>query len=486
MATVQSLNTRTVNMSFRINTNIRALGAFFDVSNTNIEMGKSMNRLSKGLRIADASDDPAGLISSELFRSQINSMDQAIRNNQEALNYAKTAENGLGEMNKLLSDARGLAIASGNSATLTASQLAANQDQLSSIIGSINRIAGSVTYSGRKLLDGSAGVTTQISNSAKVAGFSFGGVVNNTTITQTGLITINQTAAAAAALYTATTTLTTNTTASGVVSINGVSLTIAAGTSMANVAAQFNAAAGQTGVTAIFNGTNLLLSQTQTGANRSINFVDSAGVISSGTNAAASVVGSNATATITMGGQTVLFTGGSSGNDGLTLTDAGGNKLNITAGGNTVGTAALGQVIAADSQFQIGFLSTTTTNLALRNMGASQLGSGVVSGVTMNDVNIATASGALSALAVIDKAIDEVSQMRGRIGNFQRNVLETNNRSLASMRENLANSESSIRDLDVAQEMTSYTKFQVMQQAGMSILGQANQTGQAVMALLRN
>jgi flagellin len=255
---------------------------------------------------------------------------------------------------------------------------------------------------------------------------------------------------------------------------------------MANVAAQFNAAAGQTGVTAIFNGTNLLLSQTQTGANRSINFVDSAGVISSGTNAAASVVGSNATATITMGGQTVLFTGGSSGNDGLTLTDAGGNKLNITAGGNTVGTAALGQVIAADSQFQIGFLATTTTNLALRNMGASQLGSGVVSGVTMNDVNIATASGALSALAVIDKAIDEVSQMRGRIGNFQRNVLETNNRSLASMRENLANSESSIRDLDVAQEMTSYTKFQVMQQAGMSILGQANQTGQAVMALLRN
>ncbi|MCE2767691.1 MAG: hypothetical protein LW628_12375 [Fimbriimonadaceae bacterium] len=202
-----------------------------------------------------------------------------------------------------------------------------------------------------------------------------------------------------------------------------------------------------------------------------------------------------------MGGQTVLFTGGSSGNDGLTLTDAGGNKLNITAGGNTVGTAALGQVIAADSQFQIGFLSTTTTNLALRNMGAlattttnlalrnmsaSQLGSGVVSGVTMNDVNISTASGALSALAVIDKAIDEVSQMRGRIGNFQRNVLETNNRSLASMRENLANSESSIRDLDVAQEMTSYTKFQVMQQAGMSILGQANQSGQAVMALLRN
>ena len=132
-------------MSFRINNNISAQRAYNSVSSTNYEIGKSMNRLSKGLRIADASDDPAGLISSELFRAQISSMDQAIRNNQEANNYAKTAENGLGEMNKLLSDARGLAIAAGNSATLTATQLAANQDQLTSIIGSINRIASSVT-----------------------------------------------------------------------------------------------------------------------------------------------------------------------------------------------------------------------------------------------------------------------------------------------------------------------------------------------------
>jgi flagellin len=166
-------------MSFRINNNIGAQRAFNSVSQTNYEIGKSMNRLSKGLRIADASDDPAGLISSELFRAQLSSMDQAMRNNNEALNYAKTAENGLGEMNKLLSDARSLAVASGNSATLTATQLSANQDQLNSIVSSINRIAGSVTYSGRKLLDGSAGVTTQVSNGSKVSGFSFGGTANS-------------------------------------------------------------------------------------------------------------------------------------------------------------------------------------------------------------------------------------------------------------------------------------------------------------------
>jgi flagellin len=472
-------------MSFRINNNIGAQRAFNSVSQTNYEIGKSMNRLSKGLRIADASDDPAGLISSELFRAQLSSMDQAMRNNNEALNYAKTAENGLGEMNKLLSDARSLAVASGNSATLTATQLSANQDQLNSIVSSINRIAGSVTYSGRKLLDGSAGVTTQVSNGSKVSGFSFGGTANTTTITQSGMITINQTVAATAATYTSTSTLSTGVVTTGNVALNGVQFTLAAGSSLASVAAQFNAASGQTGVTAAVGTNNIVFTQTQTGTNRSVNFTDQNGSLSTAANTQARAVGVDATATISVGGQSVLFTGGQQGADGLTLQDINGNKLNITSGGNTVNTQLLGQVVAADSTFQIGFERTTTANLALRNMSAGQLGSGVVSGLTVNNLDVTTSTGAQNALAVLDKAIDEVSQMRGRIGNFQRNVVETQQRSLSSMRENLANSESSIRDLDVASEMTSYTKFQVMQQAGLSILGQANQQGQSVLSLLR-
>ena len=472
-------------MSFRINNNIGAQRAFNSVSQTNYEIGKSMNRLSKGLRIADASDDPAGLISSELFRAQLSSMDQAMRNNNEALNYAKTAENGLGEMNKLLSDARSLAVASGNSATLTATQLSANQDQLNSIVSSINRIAGSVTYSGRKLLDGSAGVTTQVSNGSKVSGFSFGGTANTTTITQSGMITINQTVAATAATYTSTSTLSTGVVTTGNVALNGVQFTLAAGSSLASVAAQFNAASGQTGVTAAVGTNNLIFTQTQTGTNRSVNFTDQNGSLSTAANTQARAVGVDATATISVGGQSVLFTGGQQGADGLTLQDINGNKLNITSGGNTVNTQLLGQVVAADSTFQIGFERTTTANLALRNMSAGQLGSGVVSGLTVNNLDVTTSTGSQNALAVLDKAIDEVSQMRGRIGNFQRNVVETQQRSLSSMRENLSNSESSIRDLDVAAEMTNYTKFQVMQQAGLSILGQANQNGQSVLSLLR-
>jgi flagellin len=473
-------------MSFQINSNINALSAYTSVSNIAGLMSKSMGRLSSGLRIANASDDPAGLISAQLFQSQITSMDAATRNNTEAMNYAKTAESALGEMNTLLDDARGLAIASGNSATLTATQLAANQDQINSIISSINRISGSVTYSGRKLLDGSAGVTTQISNTSKVAGFSFGGTANSATITQTGLVTINQTVAAAAALYTATALLTTGAAASGSISVNGTSFTVSAGTSGANIASMLNAASGQTGVTASFNASNqLILTQTQTGTNRSVNFVDTSGAVSSAANTSASVTGTDATATVTMGGQSVLYTGGRGGADGLSLSDSNGNKLTITTGGNAVNTQLMGQVIAQDSSFQIGFLANSTANLALRNMSAGQLGSGVVSGVTVNNLDVSTSAGANAALSVLDKAIDEVSQMRGRIGNFQRNVLETNNRTLANMKENLSNSMSSIQDLDVAAEMTNFTKLQVMQQAGMAMLGQANQSGQSVLSLLR-
>jgi flagellin len=477
-------------MSFRINNNIDAMRSYHDVSRVTGEMNKSMGRLSKGLRIAEAGDDPSGLISSELFRSRISSMESAIRNNQEALNYSKSAENGLGEMNKLLTEARSLAIASGNSATLSAAQLAANQDQFNGIIGAINRVSSTTTYGNRRLLDGSSGVSTQVSNSAKVSGWSFGGQANATTITLNGLASINQTVLATRALYTSTAGggLATGARNTGAVAINGVSFNFAIGQTGASMAAEFNKASGQTGVTAVFNTTtnNLEFAQTQTGTNRTITFTDTSGVISAAANTQAGTAGTNAVAQVIVGGQTSLYTGGLQGADGLTLRDINGNTLNITDGGNATGTSLLGRVTAGESRFQVGIDAGNTANLGLRNMGAAQLGTGVVTGVAnLSAVDLTTGVGATNALTVIDKAIEEVSVMRGRIGNFQRNTLESNNRNLTTMKENLSNSESSIRDLDVADEMTKFTKWQVMQQAGMSMLGQANQSGQSVLSLLR-
>src|SRR4026208_1015299 len=109
-------------MSFRVNTNVNAMNALRNVGQTGMGLSASINKLSTGLRINSAADDPAGLIISENFRTQIAGIDQAMRNSQDAVNYAKTAEGALDEVSRLLRDARALAVAAGNSATLTDEQ----------------------------------------------------------------------------------------------------------------------------------------------------------------------------------------------------------------------------------------------------------------------------------------------------------------------------------------------------------------------------
>jgi flagellin len=196
----------------------------------------------------------------------------------------------------------------------------------------------------------------------------------------------------------------------------------------------------------------------------------------------------NALATVQVGTATALFTSSQGGNDGLTLSDADGNSIKLTAAGNvtaSVQNATIGQVTVGNSQFQIGANSGQTTSLSLGNFAASQLGGGVVSGLNLSNLDITTASGASDALKVIDAAIDGVAKSRGQIGSFQRNILESNIRSLGVAKENLAATESTIRDTDVATEMTNFTKLQILQQAGMSMLGQANAAPQSVLSLLR-
>ena len=213
---------------------------------------------------------------------------------------------------------------------------------------------------------------------------------------------------------------------------------------------------------------------------------DSNGVVLSSAGAA-SATGTDASATVTVGGSTVNFTGGLNGKDGLTLSDADGNTLKLTAGGNVTSStaAAVGQVVSGSSTFQIGGNAGQTASLSIGNFSANNLGTGAVAGLSMANLDLTSAAGATNALTVIDKAIDDVSKARGDIGNFQRNVLESNVRNLGVAKENLTASESSIRDTDVAEEMTKYSKLQILQQAGLSVLAQANQAPQSVLQLLR-
>lgn len=108
-----------------------------------------------------------------------------------------------------------------------------------------------------------------------------------------------------------------------------------------------------------------------------------------------------------------------------------------------------------------------------------------MAGKDMSNLDLTTTQGATDALSVIDKAINDVAASRGQVGSFTRNILESNVRSLGIAKENLSATESAIRDVDVASEMTNFTKLQILQQSGLSVLAQANSAPSAVLSLLR-
>jgi flagellin len=474
-------------MSFRINTNFAAQTAHANLVSNSDQLQASMSRLSSGLRITKASDDPSGLISSENLRSQIGSLDAAIRNNQDAINYSKTAESALAEVNQLLSDARGLVIASGNTATLSATQLRANQDQLASIASSITRIAQTAQFGSKRLLDGSSGIQAQVSDANDVQGISLAGLFKGVPITAQGLMTINSIVPGTQAALTSSTLPGGVILSPGSFSINGSTFTFVSGSTGAQVAASVNAASSSTGVTASWNtGTNQLdFATTSYGQNAILSFSDSTGVISSGP--PTTVTGTNPVASISLGGMgTALFTGGRAGTDGLSLFDQDGNMVRLTSAGNN-GTypKTVGQITPGSAVFQFGGNAGQTAQLTLPNMAAAQLGSDVVSNMNMATLDITSPGNLQNALLVVDRAIAQVTATRGQIGQFSNYVLESNNRSLQSAKENMTASESTIRDVDMASEMTSFTTYQILQQSGMAILAQANSMPQTVLSLLK-
>jgi flagellin len=476
-------------MSFRINTNVDAMNTLFNLGQTSSKLSQSITRLSTGLRINSAADDPAGLIISEKFKSEIGGIDQAVQNSQDAINYSKTAEGAFNEVNSLLNDARSLAVASANSATLTTSQLQANQSSLNSIVSSITRIAQTTQYGAKNLLDGSSGVTASVTDGADVASLGIGGTFGGNSLTANATVTLNSVTAATqgsvnSAAFAA---LTTAVNTAGSFTINGVTFNANASTTVSDVLNMVNQASGQTGVNASYDGAKIVFTANQYGSVGKVNLTDANGVLLAAAGSATGT-GTDAHASVTIGSTTnVLFTGGVGGTDGLTLTDADGNTMKLTVAGNSFGNtaAAIGQAQVGSAQFQIGGNAGQTASLAIGNFAATNLGNGAVSGLSMANLDLTTAAGANDAIKVIDAAIDQVSKARGDIGSFQKNVLESNIRSLGVAKENLSAAVSDIQDTDVAAEMTNYTKLQILQQSGMAMLTQANNAPQSVLALLR-
>ena len=510
-------------MSTRINTNVTAENAAYNLSLNSNKLSQNIQRLSSGLRINSASDDPSGLVISQNLQAQIGGIEQATSNSNDAINTIKTGEGALNEVQGLLQSIRTLAVHASNLGVNDSTDLQADQTQINSALASINRIASTTAFGNKHLLDGSASSTGTTTNgsAALAAGATAGTSIlaqgaNSTTGTQTlnvtgATYTTNASATAAG--------LVASSTFDGSLTINGASYSVgsalAATTGSAVSLAGLNQAIASSGYQATISATKLVLTATSAGAPPTPATFDVSGLgfqaaggnaltgattalangggAVQGTNAAANLNGvTNASSVTTNGGNTIF--GFSNGLQVQVATPAANAASSVYGTINTVaGTTTKGQ----DLQFQIGANAGQTASVGIGSVSAGQLGSGAaaytdqngnsqtVTTANVGDINVTNFKGAQDAIAVVDQAISQISTLRANLGAFQSNVLQSNVRSLGVADQNLQASKSQITDTDLSAEVVDYTKNQILVQAGTSALSYANQAPQAILKLLQ-
>ena len=474
----------------RINTNVAALTAQRGLRTSTNKLNSTLERLSTGLKINRGADDPSGLIASESLRSEISGINQAIDNGQRANNVISTAEAALSEVSSLLLNIKGMVVQSANSGALSPDEVQANQLQVDSAVQSITRISNTTTFAGLRLIDGSldyltSGASTSAFNSLHINQANFGTAdtipVNVEVITSAQHAELQFRASAIAKTVT--------------LEINGNegvdTLTFASGTTAGAVMSAINRLADATGVKAhLINSANMAsgvaFESTGWGSKEFVSIKAQSGqftVTDTAGNAHSRDTGRDAKATIN-GALTVA--------DGLDLKIATAT-LDMTVGLNE----AFGQgstsfsITGGGALFQLGSKVTANqqVNIGLQSVAASKLGdqadgflNDLISGgqATLVDGQAAKAS------RIIEKAIHQVATMRGRLGAFEKNTLETNINSQQIALENVTASESIIRDADFAQETAMLTRNQILTQAGTSVLATANSAPQQVLSLLRS
>jgi len=176
-------------MGMTINTNMSALTAYRNLSTTQNEMSKSLEKLSSGLRINRAADDAAGLAISEGLKSQVGGLTVAARNAQDGINVAQTAEGSLGQVQAILQRMRDLAVQAGNDSNNTDSRTAISTEA-TQLTQELQRISTSTNFNGIQLLDGTAGTlkfqvgangTSDNQIDLNLTTASVSGIVNNLT-----------------------------------------------------------------------------------------------------------------------------------------------------------------------------------------------------------------------------------------------------------------------------------------------------------------
>jgi len=498
-------------MGLSINTNVASLNAQRNLGSSQSALAKSMQRLSSGLRINSAKDDAAGLAISDRMTSQIRGLNQAARNANDGISLAQTAEGALQESTNILQRMRELAVQSAND-TNTSSDRASLQAEVSQLQSELDRIADTTTFNGKNLLDGTfSGAKFQVgANANQVISFS----VSSAKSTDLGSNRIEadggamQTAIAAAITLPAANGFT-----GGDVTLAGTfngeaydeTITLASGDTAEEIATAINSASDTTGITATAT-TKAKLDPAVDGATS---------FTLNGTVIAATVDGTDLTTLVSAINEKSAATGITAefGTDktSLIMTSSAGDDIEISdyivAGavdGATVATFAGGladdtftaaqnliydstPADSDDSSRVGGYITLDSTDTFTATWedatmtGATTTEASALEAIS--DVSVSTQADANDAISVIDGAISKIDNMRGGLGAIQ-NRFESTIANLSNVSENLSAARSRILDADIAQETSAMTKNNILQQAGVSILAQANQAPQLALSLL--
>jgi flagellin len=505
-------------MSLTLNTNIDSLNAQRNLTTSQSSLSQSLERLSSGLRINSAADDAAGLAISTQFSTQINGTNQAVNNANDAISEAQTAGGALSTLTDNLQSIRTLAVEASNGSN-SASDRAALDQEVQQQIAEVSRIASQTSFNGTSVLNGSSGVTN----------FQVGANVGDTisiNLTQgVGANQIGQVAQSSGATLASTVTAGSETAGSTTGALTG-GLTLAVGTGAA-VTVGSSVAGSLTGQTAgsayakaaAINAANI----SGLSASASTSVTDgtagfstiTAGTAAAGTYdlsingtnifsgsgniaAGAQLTAANVAAQINLystqdSGVTASVAGGR-----ITLTAADGsdidvNQTNASSGGisGTGFTAAIAGTTSGTVQVNSGKVTLTAdSNISVGGSTADVAAIGQATGTislgsaTLENANVLTVSAANATIQAVDSALATVSQFQSQLGAIQNRFTSTVS-NLQSTAQNLTASRSTIQDADFASETANLTKSQVLQQAGISVLSQANQEPQLILKLLQ-
>jgi flagellin len=471
----------------RINTNVSSLIAQTSLAKNNANLNTSLQRLSTGLKINTGADDPAGLIASESLKAEQTGITQAINNANAANNIIGTAEGGLGEVSNLLNQLNGLVNQSANSGALSKDEVAANQLQVDSILSTVNRIAGSTSFQGTKLLNGNFAYST---SSVATSAFTTLNVnAANLPANTTKAVVVNVTNSATLGQVAHATTTSAISGAAITLQIAGNAgtqqLSFAGSSTYTQIATAINNISSTTGVTASASGANITFKAANFGSSQyvSVQAISGAGTFAitggtsgkaTGKDAAVQVNGATAQAdgtniTYRDNNLDVNFTLSAALNNGKQKT------FGITGGGATF---SLGSTVTETDKASIGIQSVSSGSLGDATLG-------FLSSLQSGGANSLSSASLVNAQKIVSEAITQVSSLRGRLGAFQKYTIGSTINSLGVAYENASAAESNIADTNFASETANLTRAQILSQAATTVLASANNSPQSALTLLQ-